>query len=106
MVSFTLPEQIEAGHVDFARQLAATVRDPRVGLWSRVEAARTLAKMGPRAVVAVPDLVAQLPLIHELVQAMRVPVLSLPGFEADDVIATVAKAGAERGLDVFICTSE
>src|SRR5262249_43958639 len=28
------------------------------------------------------------------------------GFEADDVIATLARAGAERGLDVFICSSD
>ena len=37
---------------------------------------------------------------------MHIPVLGVDGFEADDVIATVGRAGAERGLDVFICTSD
>src|SRR5262249_9995987 len=52
------------------------------------------------------DLRLQIPLIHELLEAMRIPVLSHPGFEADDVIATVAKAAEQRGLDVFICSGD
>src|SRR5262249_11960287 len=52
------------------------------------------------------DLVVQLPLIHRLLEAMRVPELGVPGYEADDIIATVAQAAAARGLDVFICTSD
>jgi DNA polymerase-1 len=52
------------------------------------------------------DLQAQLPPIEQLLAALRVPVLGVAGYEADDVIATVARAAAERGLDVFICTSD
>jgi DNA polymerase I len=52
------------------------------------------------------DLQQQIPLIHQLLEAMRVPVLSQASFEADDVIATVATAAAQRGLDVFICTTD
>jgi DNA polymerase-1 len=52
------------------------------------------------------DLVLQLPHIHRLVEAMNVPVLCVPGFEADDVLATLAVAGAGRGLDVYLCTSD
>jgi DNA polymerase-1 len=52
------------------------------------------------------DLQSQLPLIREMLGAMRVPVLGVPGYEADDVIATVATAGAAQGLKVFICTSD
>src|SRR5207253_746643 len=37
---------------------------------------------------------------------MRVPVVGMPGYEADDLIATLAVAGAERGLDVLICSSD
>src|SRR5439155_10289722 len=36
----------------------------------------------------------------------RIPVLGVPGYEADDVMATVAKAAEERGLDVYLCTSD
>jgi DNA polymerase-1 len=52
------------------------------------------------------DLCAQLPLIEQLVEAMGLPELSAPGYEADDVIATVARAASERGIEVFICTSD
>src|SRR5262249_37771832 len=52
------------------------------------------------------DLSVQVPLIEKMLEALRVPVLGVPGFEADDVIATIATAGAARGLDVFICSSD
>ena len=52
------------------------------------------------------DLRPQIPLIFQMLEAMRVPMLSKEGYEADDVIATVARAAAERGLDVSICTSD
>lgn len=52
------------------------------------------------------DLVAQFPLLDELLAAARVPVLRVPGYEADDVIATLAKAAEARGLSVLICSSD
>ena len=52
------------------------------------------------------DLQAQLPLIEELVEAMGIPLVGAARFEADDVIATIAKAAGAHGLDVFICTSD
>jgi DNA polymerase-1 len=52
------------------------------------------------------DLVVQLPLIHRLLEAMRIPELGVEGYEADDVIATVARVAAARGIDVYICTSD
>jgi DNA polymerase-1 len=52
------------------------------------------------------DLQLQIPLIQQLLDAMCIPVLAVEGYEADDVIATVAAAGAKRGLDVFICSSD
>jgi DNA polymerase I len=52
------------------------------------------------------DLMAQIPQIYRLLEAMRVPILTKDGYEADDVIATVAAVAASRGLDVFICTND
>jgi DNA polymerase-1 len=52
------------------------------------------------------DLQLQIPMIHELLEAMRIPKLGQSGFEADDVIATLARKGEERGMDVFICSSD
>ena len=53
-----------------------------------------------------PDLLTQLPMIRQLLEAMRIPVLGLEGFEADDVIATITREAAARGLEVFICTND
>ncbi len=52
------------------------------------------------------DLRAQLPLIHDMLRAMGVPEIGVPGYEADDAIATVARAASAQGIDVFICTSD
>ncbi len=53
-----------------------------------------------------PDLVPQIPLIRRVFEGFRVPVLIEPGMEADDIIATLARRGEERGLDVVICTAD
>jgi DNA polymerase-1 len=52
------------------------------------------------------DLLRQEPLIHQVLEAMRIPFLMVPGYEADDVMATVAAEGAARGFDVFLCTAD
>src|SRR5215213_3217639 len=54
-----------------------------------------------------PDIfVPQIPLIHEVVDALKIPTLELPGVEADDVIATLATRAAEAGIDVVIVTGD
>lgn len=52
------------------------------------------------------DLLAQIPLIIQMLTAANVPVLTVPGYEADDVIATLSAAGAKRGMDVLICSTD
>ena len=46
------------------------------------------------------DLRPQIPVIRRVFEGFSVPVLMHEGVEADDVIATLARRGAERGLDV------
>ena len=41
------------------------------------------------------DLAAQLPYIRQLCQALRLPCLEFPGYEADDIIGTLALRAAE-----------
>jgi len=53
-----------------------------------------------------PELIEQIPVISRLLNALRVPVLSEPGFEADDVIATMAEMAAAAGYDVWIISSD
>ncbi len=56
---------------------------------------------------ATPDLfVPQLPLIHEVVEALKIPTLEIEGVEADDVIATLATRAAEAGTDVIVVTGD
>ncbi len=52
------------------------------------------------------DLVPQIPLIKEVVRAFNLPGLELSGYEADDIIATLAKRYADQGLDVTIVTGD
>src|SRR5262249_4787619 len=52
------------------------------------------------------DLQLQIPLIRQVLEAMCIPVLGVEGYEADDLIATLAQRGGERGIDVFICSSD
>ncbi len=52
------------------------------------------------------DIRAAVPIIKELLAAYRIPVLEVPGFEADDVIGTMAKRGAAEGLDVQMVTPD
>jgi DNA polymerase-1 len=54
-----------------------------------------------------PDLfVPQVPLIHEVVDTLRIPKLEVEGVEADDVIATLATRAAAAGSDVVIVTGD
>ncbi|MBQ6959128.1 MAG: DNA polymerase I [Bacteroidales bacterium] len=56
---------------------------------------------------AAPELVkAALEPLTEIVTALNIPVLMKPGFEADDVIGTVAKDFAGRGFDVYMVTPD
>ncbi len=52
------------------------------------------------------DLVPQIPYIHKLVEAFRIPVFMQEGQEADDVIATLARRAEADGLDVTIVTGD
>ncbi|MGE5278592.1 MAG: DNA polymerase I [Acidobacteriota bacterium] len=52
------------------------------------------------------DLAGQLPEIRRVLEAYRIPVLELPGYEADDVIGTLATRAAAAGFDVVIVTAD
>ncbi|MEE9170675.1 MAG: DNA polymerase I, partial [bacterium] len=52
------------------------------------------------------DLSIQLPIIHRVVSALRIPIIMKEGYEADDLIGTLAKQSEQQGLDVTIVTSD
>ena len=56
---------------------------------------------------AMPDtLVPQLPYIRKALEALRVPILEATGFEADDVIGTVARKAVAAGWRVIVVSSD
>ena len=52
------------------------------------------------------ELAAQLPYIHRLLAGLHIPELSLPGYEADDVIGAIAYQAAEQNRDVMIVSAD
>jgi DNA polymerase-1 len=53
-----------------------------------------------------PDLIPQFDLVREATRAFGVPAIEMPGFEADDLIATYAKLAHEKGARVTIVSSD
>jgi DNA polymerase-1 len=52
------------------------------------------------------DLVQQVPYIRRALEAYRIPILQLEGYEADDVIGTLARKAAAESYPVFIVSSD
>ena len=52
------------------------------------------------------DILRSVPYVKRIVEAMCIPVLEVPGFEADDVIGTLAMKGDEAGYEVFMVTPD
>ena len=52
------------------------------------------------------DIKMAVPYIKELLRAYNIPVFEVMGFEADDVIGTLAKQAAQQGFEVFMLTPD
>lgn len=52
------------------------------------------------------ELKQQVPLLQELLQKMNMPLLMMEGFEADDILGTVAKQMQEQGKDVVVVSGD
>ena len=52
------------------------------------------------------DLPPQFEMIREVMHALAIPVVEAPGFEADDVLATLATEARDRGTDVVVVTGD
>ena len=52
------------------------------------------------------DIKLSVPYVKRLLEAMNIPILEVAGFEADDVIGTLAKRGAEAGYSVFMVSPD
>ncbi len=52
------------------------------------------------------ELAAQIPKIRQVLEALAIPILECPGYEADDVLATVARLCDEAGADCLVVTGD
>ena len=52
------------------------------------------------------DIRRAVPIIKRLLEVMNIPVLEVPGFEADDVIGTLAKQAENAGFEVYMATPD
>ena len=52
------------------------------------------------------ELKAQMPLIKEVLNAMNIKIFEKEGYEADDILGTLAKFGEENGLEVKLLTGD
>ena len=52
------------------------------------------------------DIRLAVPIIKNLIKAYNIPALEVPGFEADDVIGTIAKEAEKAGFEVFMLTPD
>jgi DNA polymerase-1 len=52
------------------------------------------------------DLVEQIPYVRKIISAFNIKVLEIPGYEADDILGTIAKKAAAEGINVYIVTAD
>ena len=52
------------------------------------------------------DIRKAVPVIKQLLGAMNIPILEIPGFEADDVIGTLSKQAEQTGFEVYMATPD
>lgn len=52
------------------------------------------------------ELASQMPIIKNVLQAMNIKVIELPGYEADDILGTLAKSSEKKGVEVTLLTGD
>lgn len=53
-----------------------------------------------------PELSSQIPMLHEFLAALGVPLIEEQGYEADDILGTLAVKAAQEGVDVLVVTGD
>lgn len=54
-----------------------------------------------------PEVIRQsVPIIRDIIEAYNIPILEVPGYEADDVIGTISKQAAHKGFTVYMMTPD
>ncbi|MBX3119765.1 MAG: DNA polymerase I [Fimbriimonadaceae bacterium] len=53
-----------------------------------------------------PELVQQFPWARDLLDALGIPAIEVPGYEADDIVGTISKEAESKGYDTYIVTGD
>lgn len=52
------------------------------------------------------DMPSQINRIEQILEAMKIPILRIDGFEADDIIGTLSAQASKAGIDTYICSKD
>ena len=52
------------------------------------------------------DMAIQLQKLKEVIEAFNIPILEIPGYEADDVMGTIAKIAESKGIETYLVTGD
>ncbi|MDZ7650936.1 MAG: hypothetical protein U5K54_29490 [Cytophagales bacterium] len=52
------------------------------------------------------DIRAGIPIVKEIIRGFNIPILELDGYEADDIIGTIAKRAEKEGFEVYMMTPD
>ncbi|MDZ7393431.1 MAG: DNA polymerase I [candidate division KSB1 bacterium] len=52
------------------------------------------------------DLIEQLPRVRQVIEALGIPIVEKPGYEADDIIGTLAKRAEQAGLETYVVSGD
>ena len=96
-LSIELIKRLEPDYVCVAWDKPKTNIRKRLEIWPQYKAGR---KPAPA------DFYEQIPILHELLQALSWPLYELDDYEADDIMATLARKAAAKGIEVCLITSD
>ncbi len=105
-----LPTNAVYGFIQMLRKLLREERPELVGIAldvgeKTVRSERFEAYKANRAPMP-EDLVPQIPWVRRAIEAFRIPILELANYEADDVLATLARRAAREGYDVVLVSAD
>ncbi|NQY74808.1 MAG: DNA polymerase I, partial [Candidatus Margulisbacteria bacterium] len=55
---------------------------------------------------APPEFISQIPLLHEVLETLSITALTMKGFEADDIMGTLAKQSEEKNINCLLVTGD
>lgn len=96
-LSIELIKKLKPDYVCVAWDKAHTNIRKRLEIWPEYKAGR---KPAP------PDFYAQIPILHELLDAFSWPFYELDDYEADDIMATLARKASKQGIETCLITSD